>query len=299
MLANSKGVPTAGIAPVPDGHRLVHEFLSPENKSGDYTEVFVQVTKKNGYPAASYVLRSNDGKTASEEKFIAVLSDIKGCVNKEHGKITINRSDNSSTSYNWSQLIPQRWNLSGKEVESRRFYKSTDRIPNIIATEICVATDRSFAQQLQLAWSSAVQSQIGAEQEKQEQNQAKQGTENRGWYWVSSKWVANYEAQSCVRASSRVAGISYSARTRKISCRCVVAEIDHPAYRGVLGTTCKLRWQGNLESDGMRTYDGRVEYDRTRENGEYMENNQESSVAESKQQETEACVAKGMKYPCD
>jgi len=87
LPAHAKGVPTAGLAPVPAGQKLIHEFISPDYKNGKYTEVFVMVYLQNGYPAARYVLRSNDGKEARDEEFAAALSDSDGCVNKEAGNI--------------------------------------------------------------------------------------------------------------------------------------------------------------------------------------------------------------------
>lgn len=296
-LAHSRGVPTAGSIPVPAGHKLVHEFMSPGNKNGDYNEVFLQVTTQNGYPASSYVVRSNDGKNVSEENFVAVLSDIKGCVNKEDGRMTIYRSATAPSSYDWNQVVPRRWDYTVAEAQSRRYYKQTDRMLDIVATEICIATDKLFSTYLQAASSSASQNLMRPDQEKREQSKARDEAENGDWRWVKSTWFANYAASSCTRAESRLSGVSRTAR--KITCRCDVAEIKHPAYRGVMGTTCHLRWQGNLELDGKRTYDGRVEYSYTRENTEYMENHQQSPAVQSEQKKAEACEARGMNYPCD
>lgn len=296
-LAHSKGVPTAGRLPVPEGHKLVHEFMSPGNANGDFTEVFVLVTTQNGYPAASYVVRSNDGKNASEDKSAAVLSDKNGCVNKEKGRMTIYRSNTAPSSYDWTQVVPRRWDTSVPEAQARRFYQHADRMLDIVATEICIATDKLFSTYLQGASSTAFRSRERASEEERNQSKVREEAENRDWRWVKSTWFANYAASSCTRAESRLSGVSRSAR--RITCRCEVAEIDHPAYRGVMGTTCHLRWQGNLELDGRRSYDGRVEYSYTRTNTEYMENDQEPHAVLSEQKKAEACEARGMKYPCE
>lgn len=296
-LAHSKGGPTAGRLPVPEGHKLVHEFMSPGNANGDFTEVFVMVTTQDGYPAASYVVRSNDGKTANESKSAAVLSDKKGCVNKEEGSMAIYRAATAPSSYDWTQVVPRRWDTSVPEAQARRIYQQSDRILDIVATEICIATDKLFSHYLQGASSTAFRSREIAGEEERAQNKAREEAENRDWRWVKSTWSANFPVSSCATAESRLSGVSRSAR--RISCQCVVAPINYPGYRGVMGTTCHLRWQGNLELDGKRSYDGRVVFNNTRADGEDMESEQQPHSVQSEQKKAEACEARGMKYPCD
>ena len=296
-LVHSKGVPTAGLLPVPAGHKLIHEFRSPDNKKGDYTEVFIQVTTDKGYPAAHYVLRTNDGQDASEQAFAAVLSDKQGCVNKAEGRMSIYRSATESTRYDWTRAVPRRWDYTVADAQARRYYKETDSMLDIVATEICVATDKLFSTYLERATNTELNDRERAFEEKKAQKKADEEAENRDWRWVRSTWDANYAVSSCSRARSRVSGLSRSARN--ISCQCAVAEIDHPGYRGVMGTICKLRWQGNLELDGKRSYDGRIEYNKTRANGEAMDNYQEPPVVQSEREKAEACEARGMVYPCN
>lgn len=102
----------------------------------------------------------------------------------------------------------------------------------------------------------------------------KQAVIDRGWRWVTSTWRhAGEVGEDCGIATRRVKNLASSARA--IDCDCDVGEVDHPAYRGKVETTCKLRWQGNLVLDKMTSFYASREYSNRREDYEYFKSDQQ------------------------
>ena len=102
----------------------------------------------------------------------------------------------------------------------------------------------------------------------------KQAVIDRGWRWVTSRWVhAGDEGTDCYKATRRVK--NQASQAREIRCDCNVTENDHPAYRGSLLTICKLRWQGNTVLDKTASFYLDREFSTRREDFESFKSSEE------------------------